>query len=410
MNLMSFLKRAVKFGGTHPRDPVLADWWGSSSATAAGISVTPQSALRAAAVFSCVRVIAESVASLPLILYRRLPDGGKERAVNHPLYGLIGRRPNGWQTRFEFVEQGVGHMCLRGATYARIIADRKGVRTLMPLHPDRMRGELLDSGKLAYEYTPLTGGREILLQDEVLRVPFMTLDGIKPLSVIAAQREAIGASLATQDYAARLFANDARPTGGLLSWEVGHKFKDDEAEKAFRKAWQEYMTGENRHKTAILKPGMKYTPIGMTNDDAQFLETRKMQRSEIAGVFRVPPHMIGDLERATFANIEHQAIEFVVHSITPWLVRWEQALSRDLLSDAEQDEYFFEFLIDGLLRGDAKARAEYFKAAILTGWMSRNEVRVIENLNKADGLDDFLAPLNMTPAELLAEQQKEKTP
>lgn len=393
-----------------PRDPVIADWWGASAMSAAGFSVTPESAMRAAAVFSCVRVLAEAVASLPLILYRRLPDGGKERATNHPLYGLVGRSPNSWQTRFEWIESGMAHLCLRGAAYARILADRRGIRQLVPLHPDRMRAELLDSGRLAYEYTPKTGGRQILLQEEVLRVPFIVLDGVTPVSVIGQQRESIGASLAAQDYGSRFFANDARPTGGYISWENGNRFKDEEEEKKFRENWQRYMTGPNRHKTAFLKSGMKFNELGMTNDDAQFLDTRKYQRSEIAGLFRVPPHMIGDLDRATFANIEHQGIEFVVHTIGPWLARWEQSLARDLLTDAEQDDYFFEFLTAGLLRGDAVARSRYFQAAILTGWMSRNEVRAIDNLNKVDGLDEFLAPLNMTPAQLLAEANKEPKP
>lgn len=365
--------------------------------------------MRAAAVFSCVRVLAETVAGLPLILYRRLPDGGKERATDHPLFKLVGRQPNSWQTRFEWIETGMAHACLRGAAYSRIVSDNRGNRMLIPLHPDCLRPELLDSGRIAYEYTPANGARQVLLQEEVLRVPFMTINGIKPLSVIATQREAIGASLAAQDYGSRFFANDARPTGGYVTWEGGNRFKDDEEEKKFREAWQQYMTGANKHKTAFLKPGMKFNELGMSNEDAQFLETRKYQRSEIAGIFRVPPHMIGDLERSTFSNIEHQGIEFVVHTIGPWLVRWEQALARDLLTDDEQDEYFFEFLTANLMRGDAKSRAEYLKTAISQGgWMNRNEARSIENMNSAEGLDEFLVPLNMSPADLLAEQMKEK--
>lgn len=409
MGIISTLESRATVSQTNPRDPVLAEWFGLSGMSAAGFTVTPDSAMRAAAVFSCIRILGEAVASLPLIMYRRLPDGGKERAVNHPLYGLVGRSPNGWQTRFEWIEMGMGHMCLRGASYSRIVGDKRGNRQLVPMHPDRVRPELLDSGKIAYEYQPTVGNKEVLLQDEVLRIPFMTIEGVKPISVITAQRESIGASLASQDYGSRFFANDARPTGGYVSWEGGNRFKDDEEEKKFREAWQIYMTGPNRHKTAFLKPGMKFNELGMTNDDAQFLDTRKYQRSEIAGIFRVPPHMIGDLERATFANIEHQAIEFVVHTVGPWLARWEQALSRDLLTPAEQDEYFFEFLTAGLLRGDANARANYFKAAILTGWMSRNEVRAIDNLNKQDGLDEFIVPLNMAPSDLLGKEPDKGT-
>lgn len=388
-----------------PRDPVIAEWWGASGMSAAGMSVTAESAMRAAAVFSCVRVLAEAVASLPLILYRRLPDGGKERATDHPMSSVVGRSPNGWQTRFEWVETSMAHLCLRGASYSRIAIDGKGRRQLIPMHPDRVRADMLDSGKIAYEYHPVRGGVQVLLQDEVLRVPFMVLDGVTPVSVIGQQRESIGATLAAQDYGARFFANDARPTGGYVSWETGNRFKDDEEERKFRENWQRYMTGPNRHKTAFLKSGMKFNELGMTNDDAQFLDTRKYQRSEIAGMFRVPLHMIGDLERSTNNNIEHQGIEFVVHTLGPWLARWEQALSRDLLTETEQDEYFFEFLTAGLLRGDATARSAYFQRAILTGWMSRNEVRAIDNLNKAPGLDEYIVPVNMLPTDLLGKSQ-----
>lgn len=391
-----------------PRDPVIADWFAASSMSAAGMSVTADSAMRVAAVFSCVRVLSESIAALPLILYRRTKDGGKERATDHPLSALI-KRPNGWQTRFEFLEQATARMLLSGAGYSRIVADARGMLRLIPLQTRHLTPKILDSGRIAYEYRPQSGQREILLQEEVLRVPFMCVNDIEPISVIAAQRESIGASLAAQDYGSRFFANDARPTGGFITWETGFRFKDDDEEKKFRQSWQQYMTGANRHKTAFLKSGMKFNELGMSNEDAQFLDTRKFQRSEIAGIFHVPPHMIGDLERATFSNIEHQSIDFVIHTIGPLIARFEQAMSRDLLSDAEQDEYFFEFLTAGLMRGDSKARAEYLKTAISQGgWMNRNEARAIENMNRVDGLDEFIVPLNMGPADLLAEQVKEK--
>jgi HK97 family phage portal protein len=401
MGIMSALEaRSTSQTIGHPRDPVIADWFGGGAQTAAGFSVTPESAMRASAVFSCVRVLAEGVASLPLKMYRRTADGGKEPAVNHPLYSLVGRSPNGWQTRFEFIEMGMVNLGLRGVCYSKIIGNGKGERRLVPLHPDRVRAEMLDSGRIVYEYTPKTGGKEILLQEEVLRVPFMISgDGVTPISVIGAQRETIGASLAAQDYGARFFANDARPTGGFISWETGNRFKDDEEERKFRENWQRYMTGPNRHKTAFMKPGMKYNELGMTNEDAQFLETIAAQDSRICGMYRVPPHMIAQLDRSTNNNIEHQGIEFVIHTLGSWLCRWEQALGRDLLSPAEQDEYFFEFLTDGLLRGDAAARAAYFTAGVNGGWLNRNEIRAIENRNKVDGLDEFLVPLNMVQAE-----------
>ncbi len=392
----------------HPRDPVIADWFGGGVNSAAGFPVTPETAMRASAVFSCVRVLAESIASLPLKMFKRLPDNGKELARGMPQFNMVGRSPNSWMTRFDFLERGTAHICLRGVNYAKIVGNRRGERQLIPMHPDRVRAELLDSGKVAYEYQPKNGSREILLQDEVLRVPFMSLEDLRPLSPIGVMREAIGANLATQDYAARFFANDARPTGGYVTWDTGNKFKDEEEEKKFRENWQKYMTGPNRHKTAFLKSGMKFNELGMSNSDAQFLEAKKAQRSEIAGLFLVPPHMIGELDKATFSNIEHQTIQFVTYTLTSWLCRWEQSLSRDLLTPGEQDDFFFEFLVDGLMRGDATARANYFKTAITNGWMNRNEVRAIENLNKKLGLDKFIVPMNMTSSDQLGESKKAK--
>lgn len=392
--------------GTHPRDPALAEWFGIANRSAAGVSVTDDAAMRVAAVYSCIRVLAETVAGLPLLVYRRKAGGGKERATDHWLYPVLHHAPNSWMTSFGWREMAMVHLCLRGATYARLAGDRRNLR-LVPVHPDRIRRTVLDdSGRLTYAVARSNGTEEILLQEELLRIPFMTQDGIKPITPIQVQRESIGAAYGAADYGARFWANDARPSGGWI--EMEGNFKDDDSAKSFRQKWQDAMSGENRHKTAFLPRGMKYHPLSLTMEDAQFLETRKFQRSEIAGIFRVPPHMIGDLDRSTNNNIEHQSIEFVMHSIRPWLVRWEQELARGLLTDAEQENYFVEFLVDGLLRGDATARSNYFRTAVLTGWLNRNEVREIENLNRAEGLDEYLTPLNMTPADLLADTIKGK--
>lgn len=397
----TWLLRAV-----HPRDPALADWLGISNMTAAGVSVTADTALRVAAVYSCVRVLAETLASLPLIVYRRKRGGGKERATDHWLYPLLHNVPNDWMTSFSWREMQMAHLCLRGVAYSRMVPAGRRRYQLVPIHPDRVRPTRLESGRLAYEVQLDSGKWAAVLQEEMLRIPFMTLDGLNPITPIQAQREAIGAAFAAQDYGSRFWANDARPTGGWI--EMEGVFKDDEAAKNFRAKWQEAMTGANRHQTAFLPKGMKYHPMSLTMEDAQFLDTRKLQRAEIAGIYRVPPHLIGDLDRATWGNIEHQSINFVTYTMQPWLARWEQELTRSLLTEQEQEEYFVEFLVDGLLRGDATARSNYFRTAVLTGWMNRNEVREIENMNRTNGLDEFLTPLNMTPADLLAETIKGK--
>lgn len=397
------IKRATSLTGYHPRDPALAEFLGQGGVSASGASVTADTAMQVSAVFSAVRILSETIASLPLVMYRRLPDGGKERATDHPLYKVVGRTPNDVQSRFEWLEMKMAHANLKGVAYSRKLLDNRGGLKLVPLHPDRVTARYLDSGKLAYLYQPSNGKEEILLQNEVLRVPFMTMQCgpyYKPLSVIGAQRETIGESLAAQDYGSRFWANDAKPG----SWiEFDGKFHTEEDRKRFRKSWQESQTGANRHKTAVLEQGMKLHELALNNADAQFLETRKYKRSEIFGIFRVPPHLGGDLERSTNNNIEQQSLEFVMYTMAPWFARFEQALSRDLLSEKEQDEYFFEFLVDGLLRGDSASRSQFYKDAIYSGWMSRNEVREIENRNKQPGLDEYLAPTNMTPAELLGQ-------
>lgn len=398
--LASWLLRSV-----HPRDPALVEMFGGMM-TAAGVSVTADSAMRVAAVYSSVRVISETLASLPLILYRRKAGGGRERATDHWLYPLLHSRPNGWMGSMSWREMSTAHMCLRGACYTRIVGDKRGQVQLVPMHPDRTRCELLENGRLAYQYRRANGSTEVLLQDEVLRVPFLTLDGVRPVTPIELQRETIGTALASQQHHNRFWANDARPRGGWI--ETEGDFRDDAAREKFRDQWQRHVSGANAGKVAFLKKGMKYHPFQMNTADIQYIESQKLSRSQIAGLFRVPPHMVGDLERATFSNIEQQSIDFVVHCMQPWAKRWEQEIPAALLSPAEQETYYVEHLFDGLLRGDATSRANYFRTAVLTGWMNRNEVREIENMNREDGLDEFLSPLNMAPADLLAEAIKGK--
>lgn len=392
--------------GIHPRDPALVDLFGGLM-TAAGVAVTPDAAMRVAAVYSSVRVISETLSSLPLILYRRKPGGGKERATDHWLYPILRHRPNGWMTSMAWREMGLAHQNMRGVSYTRIVGDRRGRVQLVPMHPDATRCWQRDDGSLAYEYRRANGETLTLLQDEVLRIPFTTLDGLRPINPIQLHRETIGTALASQDHHNRFWANDARPRGGWIEMEAD--FKDDGARDKYRDQWQRHVSGANGGKVAFLKKGMTYHPFQMSTSDTQYIDSQKLSRSQIAGIFRVPLHMIGDLERATFSNIEQQSLDFVTQCLGPWATRWEQELVPALLSEREQETYFVEHLFDGLLRGDTTARANYFRTAILAGWMSRNEVREIENMNRAEGLDEYLSPMNMAPADLLAEVIKGKT-
>lgn len=380
----------------HPKDPVLAEWWGTGNDTTAGVSVTVDTALGYAAVLGCVRILAESVASLPLVMYERTADG-KRRAMNHPLYTLLHDLPNPEMTSFQLREVLMGHLALWGNAYANAVWSNGGqVLELWPLRPDRMR-VARENGQLRYYYRVAAGSQEQLIPTrEILHVAFFSQDGVTGISPLRLFREAVGLGLAAQEFGARFFDNDARPGGVLQHPNV----LSDSAYDRLQQSWESRHGGLSRsHKMAILEEGMSYQEIGIPPEDAQFLETRKFQVTEIARIFRIPPHMLADLDRATFSNIEHQSIEFVMHTLRPWLVRWEQAISRDLLTAPERRTYFAEFLVDGLLRGDTQSRYQAYAVGRQNGWLSANDIRRLENMNPVDNGDIYLVPLNMIPAD-----------
>ena len=364
---------------------------------AAGVNVTEKTALHSTAVFSCVRVLAETIASLPLPVYRRLEPRGKQRAPEHTLYRILHDQPNPYMTSFVFRETLMGHLGTWGNAYAEIDWTAGGqVKSLWPLRPDRMKEiKYNEAGNLVYVYRLPDGTDKPFQSYQILHIPGLGFDGFIGYSPIAMARDAVGLSLATEEYGARFFKNGAKP-GGVL--EHPGKLKNPES---LRKSWNEMHQGlSNQHRIAILEEGMKYTQIGIPPNDAQFLETRKFQKSEIASIYRVPPHMIADLERATFSNIEHQSIDFVVHTIRPWLVRWEQAIKQKLFMSLEGSQYFAEFLVDGLLRGDTQSRYAAYSVGRQWGWLSANDVLEMENKNPIGEQGDiYLVPMNMVPAE-----------
>lgn len=371
------------------------DYWYQpvGSPTDSGVRVTEDSALQISAVYACVKVIAESIASLPLILYRRLGEDQRERAKSNPLYEVLHTRPNQWQTSFEFREMMQAFATLRGNAVARILPGPRGaVDQLIPLRPDRVMVERIENGRLRYRFNRQNGQTEYYTQDEVFHLRGPGNDGIWGYSPVTLHREAIGLAAATERYGNRFFRNFARP-GGILSHPQSLKAP---ARANIKQSWQEAHSGENIHSVAILEEGMTWTQVGMTSEDAQFLQTRQYQVTEIARIFRVPPHMIADLTRATFSNIEHQGIDFVTHTITPWCVRWEQAISRDLIAD-DTEELFAEFLLSNLMRGDAAARAAYYNTRFQIGTLSRNDIRRLENENPVPGGDVYFVPVNMAP-------------
>lgn len=371
----------------------------------AGKAVTEHSAMQMTAVYACVRILSEAIAGLPLHLYRYNDDGGKEKALEHPLYLLLHDEPNPEMSSFVFRETLMTHLLLWGNAYAQIIRNGKGeVVALYPLMPNRMTVDRDSQGKLYYSYQmsnsdapTMTGGTVILKPSDVLHVPGLGFDGLVGYSPIAMAKNAIGLAIATEEFGAKFFANGATP-GGLLEYPGTVKDPD-----RVRESWNKGFSGsQNAGKVAILEEGMKYTPISIAPEQAQFLETRKFQINEIARIFRVPPHMVGDLEKSSFSNIEQQSLEFVKYTLDPWVVRWEQSIQRTLLTAEEKRQYFVKFNLEGLLRGDYQSRMNGYATARQNGWMSANDIRELENLDRipsSDGGDLYLINGNMLPLE-----------
>lgn len=372
--------------------PEAIDLFGTQKA-ATGKSVTPSTAMQASAVYACVRVLAETIASLPLNVYRITKDG-KEKAYDHPLYYILHDRANEEMTSFTFRETMMTHLLLWGNAYAEIEYDQMGnVKGLWPLMPDSTTVERNEKNELQYRVVLPDGTGAILPKERVLHIPGLGFNGITGLSPIAMARESIGLSLAAEEFGARFFGNGAKP-GGVL--EHPGKLSKEAVEK-LRNSWNQMHQGlSNQHRIAILEEGMSYKQIGIPPEDAQFLQTRKFQIEEIARIYRVPLHLIQDLEHATFSNIEHQSIDFVVHTIRPWLVRWEQAINCKLFGTSTK--FFAEFNVEGLLRGDIKSRYEAYAIARQWGFMSVNEIRAMENFNSIPNGDIYLQPLNMVEA------------
>ena len=369
-----------------------------------GKTVTERSAMQMTAVYSCVRILAEAIAGLPLHVYRYNSDGGKEKAIDHSLYLILHDEPNPEMSSFVFRETLMTHLLLWGNAYAQIIRNSKGeVMALYPLMPNKMSVDRDENGQLYYQYlrsTDEVGGKNetvILKPTDVLHIPGLGFDGLVGYSPIAMAKNAIGLAIATEEYGAKFFANGAAPSGVL---EHPGTIKDPQR---VREAWQSQFGGsQNSGKIAVLEEGMKYTPISISPEQAQFLETRKFQINEIARIFRVPPHMVGDLEKSSFSNIEQQSLEFVKYTLDPWVIRWEQSIMRTLLTPEEKKSYFVKFNLEGLLRGDYQSRMNGYATARQNGWMSANDIRELENLDRIPaeaGGDLYLINGNMLPLQ-----------
>ena len=371
--------------------------------TTSGKRVNERTSMQMTAVYSCVRILSEAVASLPLNVYRYTDNGGKEKAIDHSLFHLLHDEPNPEMSSFIFRETLMTHLLLWGNAYAQIIRNGKGeVIALYPLMPDRMSVDRDKNGQLYYKYTKnnddaptMESGSVYLSPSDVLHIPGLGFDGLVGYSPIAMAKNAIGLAIAAEEYGSKFYANGAAPSGIL---EHPGTLKDP---ARVRDSWNATFGGSsNSNKVAVLEEGMKYTPISIAPNEAQFLETRKFQINEIARIFRVPPHMVGDLEKSSFSNIEQQSLEFVKYTLDPWVIRWEQALYRTLLTEEEKKTVFFKFNVEGLLRGDYASRMNGYATARQNGWMSANDIRELEDLDRIPaelGGDLYLVNGNMLP-------------
>ena len=376
-----------------PKDSVSAAPTFFFGMSGSGKPVNAQTAIQLSAVYACVRVISETVASLPLGVYEATDDGS-QKATDHSLYFLLHDEPNSEMTSFVLREVMLAHLLLYGNSYCQILrSGRNQITGLYPLLPDHMEVDRDKNGMLTYTYSTSTGQRVIMAPEEVLHIPGLGFDGVMGYSPIALERNAIGLGIASEEYGSKFFSNGARPSGILTH---PNTVKNP---AALRESWNSIYGGSgNANRVAILEEGMRFEPIAIPNNEAQFLETRKFQVDEICRIFRVPPHLVGDLEHATFSNIEHQSIDFAVHTIRPWLVRIEQSMNRALFSDEEKGRFYVQFNIDGLMRGDYKSRMEGYAIARQNGWMSANDIRALENQNpipSEEGGDAYLVNGNM---------------
>lgn len=390
-------------------DSWLTKWFaGGGSASSTGVTVNENTAMNSTAVFACVRILAETVASLPLPVYKRLREGGKERDPTHPLYGVLHDQANEEMTSFTWRETIMGHVLTWGNAYSEIEWGNNGhVRALWPLRPDKTWPERNERTKKLEYYTILSDGTVAKLPPErILHLKGLGFDGLVGYSPIRMAREAIGLSLATEEFGARFFGNGAQP-GGIVTYPG--KLSDEAYERYKNDVRDEHTGLSKSHRLMVLEEGLEYHQVGIPPEDAQFLETRKFQLNEIARIFRVPPHMIGDLERSTNNNIEHQSIEFVIHTIRPWLVRWEQEMrSKLLITPRDLRRFLIEFLVEGLLRGDIKSRSEALQLQRQNGIINADEWRELENMNpQPDGKGKiYLANSALAPVETLGHSTK----
>lgn len=382
----------------------LSEMIGLTYDTYSGRRVSPQLAMQLTAVFSCVRVLAESVGMLPCSLYEQLETGNR-RAVRERLNRLLSVNPNNYMTPQEFWELLIACLCLRGNFYAYKVKALGEVVELLPLDPSSVTPKLNSKWEPEYQVIFPDGRHDTLTQDDIWHVRIFTLDGLTGLSPIAYAKQAVGLGLATEEHGSRLFGNGA-VTSGVL--QTDQYLKDDAWERLKTDFENRHQGLANAHKPMILEMGLKWQQISMTSEDAQFLETRKFQLEEICRIFRVPLHMIQNTDRATFNNIENLGIGFINYSLVPYLTRIEQRINAGLVKPSKQGVFYAKFNAGALLRGDMKSRFDAYATGINWGIYSPNECRELEELNPREGGDIWLTPMNMTTKPESSPEKEEK--
>jgi HK97 family phage portal protein len=402
---------SAMFGG-RPRDPTDEFWWTSPAAVPMGTAVTADTVIQIPEVYDCLQVLSQTIGALPLFVYRRLPDGSKERFDDHPVASLLRAQSNGIvnSTAYELRAQMTWDLALHRNAFAEIVAGRSGpVSELVRIDPCCVQ-IVKGSGRGQYLYEVREGGqtRRLLREDMLhLRVPPLTSDGLMGRSLLSDGVRVFQRALALEDYARLFFENDATPS---IVITLPGKFANRQQAEEYRQKWINQFGRQNRHKPAVLDQNGKVSTINVDNNKAQFLETYMQVALQICRLWRMPPHKVGILTDATFSNIEQQSLEFVTDTLLSWLVAWEQALNRDLIAPLTPG-MFAEHNVAGLLRGDLKARYEGYAIARNWGWLSVNDIRRLENMNPVDHGDVYLQPLNMAPAGAdLAELQRNRQP
>lgn len=412
---MSFLGRLFGRGGqrstvntAHPRDPVLAEWFGGG---ADQVAVTPKTVVGIPAVQACVGILQESIGAMPVSVWRKTGERFEERqeATGHPLHALLTGRPCGHMTGVEWVEWLVGSCALRGDAFAEIRTNRQGeLVALVPLPFEAVEPELKpDDGVMRYRIYGQSGQRRLLQDDEMFRLPWKIQPDGSSLSPISLQRQSFAVALAARQYQLKLLQNGAAPKGGV---KIPNSLSDEAAETLVR-SWEKRHQGpENAGRFAVFDGGMEWVNIGMSNADAQFVDLMQMSLRDVARLFRIQPHKIGDLENSSLNNIEHQGIEFVTDTILPWVRRIEARMEAWILTEAERAQFSVEFNLRGLLRGDAKARAELYKALFYASAITPNEIRRMEGMNPVEGGDRFYIQTGTSPTDIIDQVLLKSTP